>query len=220
MLDDDTARAVEARVLPGAGTVTTSQLRAALRRAVIAADPAGAERRRQEAERRAKVSLYPDEEGTATLVGQNLPGTRAAAAMSRISAMARALKASGAIGGMDLLRAQVFTGLLLGTLPVIPPAPGSPPDEPPDKPPSGESPSGESPSGEPPSGEPPSGGLRPGDRPPGDGPPSGRTGERGPGAGDPAPGPGPGSGRPGPERPGSARGRFPRRPAARRPRLG
>jgi hypothetical protein len=162
MLDDDTARAVEARVLPSAGTATTSQLRAALRRAVIAADPVGADRRRQEAERRAKVSLYPDEEGTATLIGQNLPGTRAAAAMSRISAMARALKASGAAGGMDLLRAQVFIGLLLGTLPLIPPAPGSPPDEPPQ---------GEPPSDEPPSDEPPSDGL-PSDGLPSDGLPS------------------------------------------------
>jgi len=149
MLDDDAAQAVEARVLPGAGTVTTSQLRAALRRAVIAADPAGAERRRQEAERRAKVSLYPDEEGTATLVGQNLPGTRAAAAMSRISAMARALKASGAVGGLDLLRAQVFIGLLLGTHPVIPPAPGSPPDEPPPGSPSDDPPPGDNPGGSP-----------------------------------------------------------------------
>jgi hypothetical protein len=131
LLDDDTARVVEAEVLPGAGTDTTSRLRAVLRRAVIAADPAGADRRRQEAEQRAKVTLYPDQEGTGTLVGQNLPGTRAAAAMSRINALARALKAAGAPGGMDLLRAQVFIALLLGTLPVIPPAPGSPPDEPP-----------------------------------------------------------------------------------------
>jgi hypothetical protein len=132
-LDDEKARVVEERVLPGAGDQTTSQLRAQLRRAVIAADPEGAEQRRQEAERRARVSLYPDEEGTATLAGQSLPGTRATAAMARISAMARALKAAGAVGGMDLLRAQVFIGLLLGTLPGIPPAPDGPPGEaPPD----------------------------------------------------------------------------------------
>src|ERR1022692_1400519 len=129
-LDDDTARVVEARVLPAAGHQTTAQLRAVLRRAVIAADPEGAERRRQEAERRAKVSLYPDQEGTASLAGYSLPSTRAAAAMARISARARAIKASGAGGGIDLLRAQVFLGLLLGTLPYIPPAPDSPPDDP------------------------------------------------------------------------------------------
>ncbi|HVB43830.1 MAG TPA: DUF222 domain-containing protein [Streptosporangiaceae bacterium] len=134
-LDDETARAVEARVLPAAGDQTTAQLRAALRRAVIAADPQGAERRRQEAERRAKVCLYPDAEGTASLAGYSLPGVRAAAAMARISALARALRASGAGGGIDLLRAQVFLGLLLGTLPYIPPAADGPTDdEPPDDP--------------------------------------------------------------------------------------
>ena len=130
VLDDDTARAVEATVLPGAGDQTTSHLRAALRRAVIAADPEGAEQRRKEAERKARVILYPDEEGTASLTGQNLPGTRAAAAIARISALAQALKASGAGGGIDLLRAQVFIGLLLGTMPDIP-APDGAPDEPP-----------------------------------------------------------------------------------------
>ncbi len=131
LLDDDAARAVEARILPNAGFQTTGQLRATLRRAVIAVDPEGAERRRKEAERRAKVCLYPDEEGTATLAGQSLPGTRAAAAMARVKALARAMIASGAEGGIDLVGAQVFIGLLLGTLPFIPPAEGSPPDEPP-----------------------------------------------------------------------------------------
>jgi len=135
-LDDETARAVEAKILAGAGDMTTGQLRAALRRAVIAADPEGAERRRAEAELRAKVSLYPDEDGTASLAGYSLPSTRAAAAMARITALARAMKAAGAGGGIDLLRAQVFLGLLLGTLPYIPPAADGPPDGPPeDEPP-------------------------------------------------------------------------------------
>ncbi len=127
-LDDDKAQAVEAKVLPRAGEQTTGQLRASLRRAVITADPEGAERRREEAEKRAKVTLYPDAEGTASLAGQSLPGIRAAAAMARITALARALKASGVDGGIDLLRSKVFLGLLLGTLPHIPPPPGSPPD--------------------------------------------------------------------------------------------
>ena len=131
-LDDETARAVEAKILSGAGDKTTAQLRAALRRAVIAADPEGAERRREEAELRAKVSLYPDQDGTASLAGYSLPSITAAAAMARITALARAMKAAGAGGGIDLLRAQVFLGLLLGTLPYIPPAADAPPDSPPD----------------------------------------------------------------------------------------
>jgi len=99
-----------------------------------AADPRGAEERRNEAQRRAKVVLYPDQEHTATLAGQRLPTTHAAAAMARIKAMARALKAAGAGGGIDLLCAQVYIGLLLGTLPPIPPADGAPPDDPPGPP--------------------------------------------------------------------------------------
>src|SRR5262249_12712303 len=93
-----------------------------------------AERRRKAAERRAKVILYPDAEGTASLTGQNLPGVRAAAAFARITALAQALKATGADGGIDLLRSKVLLGLLLGTLPHIPPPPDGPvdPDCPPD----------------------------------------------------------------------------------------
>ncbi len=67
VLTDDLASAVEDRVLPKAGDQTTGQLRGAVRRAVIAADPDGAEERRKDTERRAKVSLFPDEHGTATL---------------------------------------------------------------------------------------------------------------------------------------------------------
>jgi hypothetical protein len=127
-LSDEAARAVEDMVLPAAGHQTYSQLHAAVRRAVIAADPEGAEQRREAAERRAKVSLYPDQDHTAALTGSRLPAVPAAAAMARVSAMARALKASGAGGGIDLLRAQVFLGLLMGTLPDIPPRKDGPPD--------------------------------------------------------------------------------------------
>ena len=88
VLDERGAKRAEEMVLPSAGSKTSAQLRAALRRAVISVDPAAAERRRQEAERKAKVNLYGDEEGTATLSGQNLPGVHAAAAMARISALA------------------------------------------------------------------------------------------------------------------------------------
>ncbi len=121
--------------MPRAGEQTTGQLRASLRRAVITADPDGAERRRQQAERQAKVVLYPDAEGTASLSGQKLPGIRAAAAFARITALARALKAAGSDGGIDLLRSKVLIGLLLGTLPYIPPPPDGPPDT--DSPPDG-----------------------------------------------------------------------------------
>ena len=129
VLDDRCAKLAQDKVLPAAGAKTPAQLRAALRRAVISVDPDAAERRRHDAERRAKVGLYGDEDGTATLSGQNLPGAHAAAAMARVTALARAMKSAGAIGGIDLLRAQVYIGLLLGTLPLIPPPEDAPPDD-------------------------------------------------------------------------------------------
>ena len=89
-LTRDHASQVEARVVPAAGRQTTGQLRAAVRRAVLAIDPDGAEQRQRDTERSAKLALYPGEEGTATLTGSCLPGLEAAAAMARITAMARA----------------------------------------------------------------------------------------------------------------------------------
>ncbi len=194
-LSDEAARSVESKVLPTAGGQTPGMLRAALRRAVIAADPEGADRRREESERQAKVVLYPDEEHTATLAGQRLPVIHATAAMARIRAMARAWKASGACGGMDLLSAKVYLGLLLGTLPLIPPAEGAPPDIPPGD---GLGDPGHDP-GDP--GQDPPGGSRGGV--PGDGPPRGRR-DGGPGSGRPPDGgPGGSPARDGPPRAGS-----------------
>jgi hypothetical protein len=161
VLGDDAARAVEAAVLPEAGWKTTPDLRKRLRRAVIAADPEGAERRRQDAERQARVCLYGDEDGTATLTGTGLPAVEAAAAMARITAIARAMKAAGQAGGLDLHRAQVMIGLLLGTQPYIPP-----PDGAPEPPPPGDGDPGGGPGGDggPGPGDGPDGGL-PGDLP-------------------------------------------------------
>ena len=155
VLPEHAARAVEAEILPGAGQQTTAHLRVRLRRAVIAADPEGAERRREEAERHAKVSLYGEDDGTATLAGTGLPAVQAAAAMARITAIAKAMKAAGQAGGLDLHRAKVMLGLLLGTLPYIPPPGGIP-----EPPPPGDTP------GPPPSGDTP-GPPPPGDRGPG-----------------------------------------------------
>jgi hypothetical protein len=140
-LSEEAARQVEAAVLGRAGWLTLGQLHAALRRAVIKADPDGAERRRRQAERNACVALYPEDEGTATLAGYSLPGVEAAAAIARITALARAMKAAGSEGQIDWLRAHVFLGLLLGTLPFTPPADSAPPEAPPSSGPHPPSPS-------------------------------------------------------------------------------
>src|SRR6266851_3143455 len=172
-LSDEAARQVEAAVLGRAGWLTLGQLHAALRRAVIKADPEGAERRRRRAERNAAVVLYPEDEGTATLAGYALPGVQAAAAMARITALAKAMQAAGNGGQIDLVRAQVFLGLLLGTLPYIPPSPDAPPDVDPSpgEPPPGEPPLDDLPHGTPPGASagapdaPPCEAPRPGDSP-------------------------------------------------------
>ena len=119
-LDDDLAQAVERKVLVRAGRQTTGQLRASLQRAVISVDPAAAERRRKQAEKNARVELAGEESGTAALSGHFLPAAQASAAWARINGLAEAMKGNGAGGGIDLLRAQVFVGLLLGTLPQPP----------------------------------------------------------------------------------------------------
>ena len=194
-LPDDAARAVEQRVLPGSGSQTPGMLRAALRRAVLTADPRGAEQRRRESERQAKVMLYPDEDHTATLAAQRLPVIGAAAAMARIKAMARAWKASGAPGGIDLLSAKVYLGLLLGTLPLIPPAEGAPPDIPPGGDPGdpgdpGDGGRGRDPSGGNPGSRPPAA-SRDSDGMPGVGPPGGHRPDGGQGSGSDGGNPGP-----------------------------
>ena len=75
----ETARAVQERVLPRAPEQTLSQLRAALARAVIAADPDGAEQRHKAARRDRRVAVNPEPDGMASLWAL-LPASDAVAA--------------------------------------------------------------------------------------------------------------------------------------------
>jgi hypothetical protein len=117
------ADAVEAAVLPQAPGLTTGELRAALQRAILAVDPDAARRRREEAQKDARVEHWADPEGTATLAGRYLPPAEVLAADKRLCAIAEAWKKQGAQGGMDLLRAHVYLALLLGH-PITTPPPG------------------------------------------------------------------------------------------------
>jgi hypothetical protein len=131
VLTERQARAVEEQILPRAAMMTRPYLLERLSRAVIAVDPEGAEKRREAAERNADVRLYPDDDQTATITGSKLPQIHAAAGFARLTALARARKAAGVPGTLGFHRAQVMIGMLLDTLPYIPPADGAPPDEPP-----------------------------------------------------------------------------------------
>ncbi|MGD0376912.1 MAG: hypothetical protein ABSB01_20310 [Streptosporangiaceae bacterium] len=114
VLDDDAAAAVEERVLPAAPGQTTGQLRAACRRAVLAVDPRAAIRRREKAQKDARVEAWTESSGTGALAGRDLPPAEVIAADQRVDALARWLKEHGAAGTLERLRAGVFTALLAG----------------------------------------------------------------------------------------------------------
>lgn len=114
LADDDVAREIASRLLgrAGAGGWTTGQLRAALRRAVLAADPMAAHRRREEARKDAEVQSWDEPSGNAALAGRELPPADVIAADARISALAKWLQDHGAAGTLSQLRATVYLALL------------------------------------------------------------------------------------------------------------
>jgi hypothetical protein len=124
----DVAREIEAKVLPRAGEQNCGRLKQVLRRAVIVADPAGAEQRRKRArsERRVVITPMPDDMAELYAV---LPALQAAAIDTALTASARAMKAELCDADrrtMDQLRADALaapfevalsTGVLDGLLP-------------------------------------------------------------------------------------------------------
>jgi hypothetical protein len=113
-LDTPTARRVVDQVIGEAHRLTTGQLRARLQRLVLAADP--------DAVRRAAASKLPGrrvqarltDDGLAELSGYDLPPHRVAAAMERLTAIARAAKSDGDTRRLDQLRADILLDLVVG----------------------------------------------------------------------------------------------------------
>ncbi len=91
-LSPEHAAAVEAAVLPDASGMTTGQLRAAVARAVLAADPDAARRQREEDLKDARVECWTDPAGTANLAGRSLPCAETLAADKRLCRIAAAWK--------------------------------------------------------------------------------------------------------------------------------
>jgi hypothetical protein len=114
LLDDDEARAVEAKVLDRAGRLTPAGLRSAVARAVIEVAPEKARERRETAARFARVERWAEDSGNAALMGRELPPDEVLAADQRIRWWAGELKKAGLEGGMDELRARAYLDLLLG----------------------------------------------------------------------------------------------------------
>jgi Domain of unknown function (DUF222) len=113
-LDDDEARAVEAKILGRAGRLTPGSLRSALARAVMEAAPKKAKERREKAAKTARVERWAEDSGNAALMGRELPPDEVLAADQRIRSWAEKLKKAGLEGGMDELRARAYLDLLLG----------------------------------------------------------------------------------------------------------
>ena len=114
-LSDDHAAAVEQAVIGRAVGQTTGQLRAAAHQAALAADPAAAAKRKEQALRQARVERWSEGTGTAALAGRDLPPAPALAADTNLTTLANDLKAAGVPGTLDTLRASVYLALLAGT---------------------------------------------------------------------------------------------------------
>jgi hypothetical protein len=134
-LDDAHAAAVEKLIIGQAPKLTSGQLRAVARRAVVAADPAAAQRRKEKALQDARVEMFPETSGTAALAGRDLPPAAVLAADKHLTALAQALHAAGIPGTLDTLRARAYLHLLSGqpadTLILQTARPGRPGREPP-----------------------------------------------------------------------------------------
>lgn len=113
-VDEDIARRVVDLVIDDAPRLTTGELRARLTRLGIEADPESAKKRYERSidERRIVVEASP--EGTAHLLGLDLPPVRVAAIARMIDRYAKALRRAGDPRSIDQLRADVYLDLLAG----------------------------------------------------------------------------------------------------------
>lgn len=113
-LDEASARLVVAAVIGDAPGLTTGELAARIRRLAIEVDPDTARERYEETIADRRVVTEGSTDGTAHLLGLDLPPDRVAAIARRIDRMARSLNRQGDDRTMDQLRADVFLDLLSG----------------------------------------------------------------------------------------------------------
>jgi hypothetical protein len=126
LLNTLVANCVATSQMPAAPGLTTAQLRARLRAAVLAADPDLVRRRQAAAQREARVQIWGEASGNAVLAGRELPPAGALAADRHLTALALALKKAGAPGVLDEIRARVYLALLSGRDPTTVLRPGDP----------------------------------------------------------------------------------------------
>jgi hypothetical protein len=113
-LDDTTAQLIAERLADRAAGWTTGQLRAALARAVLAADPDAAERRKAAAHKDARVETWREPSGNAVLAGRELTPADVIAADAQLTADADWLRGNGVPGTLSELRAAAYLARLSG----------------------------------------------------------------------------------------------------------
>ncbi len=115
-LDDDEAARAEALILGDLPGKTYPQVERLAWRAALAVAPDAATRRRQAAERRARVTVFREESGTVALSGRDLPAAQALAGHASVLARAALYQASGAFDGQaeSIVQAQAYVDLLNG----------------------------------------------------------------------------------------------------------
>jgi hypothetical protein len=146
VLDPADATVVENRITPEAAEKTTGQLRALCDRVVKAFDPQAARRRREQAQKDARVECWAEAAGTSAIAGRDLSQAGVIAADKTLDADARWLRRHGMPGSHDERRAAAFLARLTNRpldtlLPRSPAADGAPAPAAPGIPPSAAAPS-------------------------------------------------------------------------------
>ncbi len=123
-LDEATAAAVEARVLPVMPAQTPAETRRAVRDAVVRVDPAAAAERARTAHEQRRIERVPDRDGR---TGWYLPlaadveGELWGAVTARATAVQAARRAAGLdVPGLDALRVDLVVDTLLDTGAAVP----------------------------------------------------------------------------------------------------
>lgn len=110
-----TARTIIGRIVDQAARLTTGQLRARVDRLVLEADPQSAADRYDDTLAARRVVTQANPEGTANLLGLDLPPQRVTAVTRHLTATAKRLKAGGDPRTIDQLRADILCDILQGT---------------------------------------------------------------------------------------------------------
>jgi hypothetical protein len=115
-VDDDVAGKALDLILSEAPNLTTGQIAARLRRLVIEADSAQANKAYDEDVAQARVWSTLEPDGTGTMIATGMEAHDLAAANRNINGMARRRKNAGDSRSIDKIRSEVFAQLLTGEL--------------------------------------------------------------------------------------------------------